>query len=117
MHVCGGNLSSQEDPTAEQAYETLGGDLLAGCETRTDWRFVTKEEDRFVNLFGNGSPTRGIAAHLTPMMIKTVVTNGEERVLLQQAALAPLSLKSAPILLASVGGLGCTLEVGGNPRG
>ncbi len=55
--------------------------------------------------------------HPTPMMTKTVVTNGEERVLLQQAALAPLSLKSAPILLASVGGLGCTLEVGGNPLG
>jgi hypothetical protein len=43
----------------------FGGDLLAGCETRTDWRFVTKEEDRFVNLFGDGSPTRGIAASNT----------------------------------------------------
>ena len=62
-------------------------------------------------------PRLEVLLHLTPMMIKTVVTNGEERVSLQQAALAPLSLKSAPILLASVGGLGCTLEVGGNPRG
>jgi hypothetical protein len=42
-----------------------GGDLLAGCETRTDWRFVTKEEDRFANLFGDGSPMRGIAASNT----------------------------------------------------
>jgi hypothetical protein len=39
-----------------------GGNLLAGCETRTDWRFVTKEDDQFGNLFGDGSPTRGIAA-------------------------------------------------------
>ena len=39
-----------------------GGNLLAGCETRTDWRFITKEEDWFGNLFGDGSPTRGIAA-------------------------------------------------------
>ena len=62
-------------------------------------------------------PRLEVLLHPTPMMIKTVVTNGEERVLLQQAALAPLSLKSAPILLASVGGLGCTLEVGGNPLG
>ena len=39
-----------------------GSDLLAGCETRTDWQFITKEEDWFGNLFGDGSPTRGIAA-------------------------------------------------------
>ncbi len=39
-----------------------GGNLLAGCETRADWRFVTKEEDRFGYLFGYGSPIRGIAA-------------------------------------------------------
>ena len=39
-----------------------GGNLLVGCETRTDWRFITKEEDQFGNLFGDGSPTRGIAA-------------------------------------------------------
>ena len=39
-----------------------GGNLLAGCETRTDWRFITKEEDWFGNLFGDGSTTRGIAA-------------------------------------------------------
>jgi hypothetical protein len=40
--------------------QDYGGDLLAGCETRTDWRFVTNEEDWFDNLFGDGSPTRGI---------------------------------------------------------
>jgi hypothetical protein len=53
----------------------------------------------------------------TLMMIKSVVTNGEEHVLLQQATLAPLLLRSAPILLALVGGLGCTLAVVENPRG
>jgi hypothetical protein len=36
-----------------------GVDVLASCETRTDWQFVTKEEDRFCNLFGNGQPTCG----------------------------------------------------------
>jgi hypothetical protein len=36
-----------------------GIDVLAGCETRTDWRFVKKEEDRFCNLFCNGQPTCG----------------------------------------------------------
>ncbi len=53
----------------------------------------------------------------TLMMIKSVVTNGEEHVLLQQAASAPLLLKSAPILLDSVGGPGCTLEVEEDPHG
>ncbi len=37
-------------------------DLLAGCETRTDWRYIVMEEDRCCNLFGNGQPTRGVFA-------------------------------------------------------
>jgi len=37
-------------------------DILAGCETRTDWRFVTDEESKFTNLFGNGNLTRGVCA-------------------------------------------------------
>jgi hypothetical protein len=36
-----------------------GIDVLASCETQTDWQFVKKEEDSFCNLFGNGQPTRG----------------------------------------------------------
>jgi hypothetical protein len=40
-------------------------DLLAGCETRTDWRFVSSKEDRFCNLFGNEQPTRGVCASNT----------------------------------------------------
>jgi hypothetical protein len=39
-----------------------GVDLLVGCKTRTDWHFVTREEDRFCNLFGNGLLTRGVFA-------------------------------------------------------
>ena len=40
----------------------LGVDVLVGCKTRTDWHFITKEEDCFCNLFGNGAATRRIAA-------------------------------------------------------
>jgi hypothetical protein len=35
-----------------------GIDLLSGCETRTDWQFITNEESKFCNLFGDGHPTR-----------------------------------------------------------
>jgi hypothetical protein len=42
-----------------------GGNVLAGCKTRTDWYFVTNEEDRFCNLFGNGQPTQGSHASNT----------------------------------------------------
>jgi hypothetical protein len=53
----------------------------------------------------------------TLMMIKSVGTNGEEHVSPQQASLAPLLPKLAPILLVLVGGLGCTLAVVENPHG
>ena len=53
----------------------------------------------------------------TLMMIKSVGTNGEEHVSPPQAALAPLLPKLVPILLVSVGGLGCTLVVVENPHG
>jgi hypothetical protein len=36
-----------------------GIDVLTCCKTRTDWQFVTNEEDRFCNLFGNGQPIQG----------------------------------------------------------
>ncbi len=42
-----------------------GVDLLAGCETRTDWWFAISKEDKFHNLFGRGQQTRGVAAHNT----------------------------------------------------
>jgi hypothetical protein len=41
---------------------THGVDLITGCETRMDWRFVTDEESKFPNLFGNGQPSRGSCA-------------------------------------------------------
>ena len=40
-----------------------GVDILAGCETRTDWRFVSTEEDKFHNLFLPGQQKLGVAAH------------------------------------------------------
>jgi hypothetical protein len=40
-----------------------GVDILVGCETRMDWRFVEPEEDRYCNLFGNGHPTRGVCGY------------------------------------------------------
>jgi hypothetical protein len=42
-----------------------GVDVIAGCETRTDWGFVTNKEDKFCNLFGNGQPTRGCCSSNT----------------------------------------------------
>ncbi len=51
------------------------------------------------------------------MMIKSVASNGEKHVLLQQAASVPSLLKSVLILLDLVGGPGCKLVVGGDPRG
>jgi hypothetical protein len=39
-----------------------GVDLITGCETWTDWRFVTNEESKFPNLFGNGLPSWGSCA-------------------------------------------------------
>jgi hypothetical protein len=77
---------------------------------------VCYKEDWFGNLFEDGSLTRGIAASKINDE-KFVETNGEEDVLPQQAALAPLLPKLAPILLVLAGGLGCTLAVVKNPHG
>jgi hypothetical protein len=40
-----------------------GVDILAGCETRTDWRFAASKDNKFHNLFGWGQRTWGVAAH------------------------------------------------------
>jgi hypothetical protein len=42
-----------------------GVNVLMGCGIRTDWHFVTNEEDKFCNLFGNGQPTQGSHASNT----------------------------------------------------
>ncbi len=47
-----------------QAHE-YNVDLLAGCKTRTDWRFVENKEYCFCNLFRGGKPTRGSCAFNT----------------------------------------------------
>ncbi len=36
-------------------------DLLAGCKTRTDWRFLMDEENKFMNLFWKWQPYQGHA--------------------------------------------------------
>jgi hypothetical protein len=38
-------------------------DVLAGCKTRTNWRFITDEDSRFPNFFGNGQPSQGVYAY------------------------------------------------------
>jgi hypothetical protein len=42
-----------------------GIDLLSRCETKTDWHFVTNEESKYCNIFGDGQPTRGLCAFNT----------------------------------------------------
>jgi hypothetical protein len=39
-----------------------GIDILAGCKTRTDFRFVMEEDNKFCNLFRRGQPTKGVVA-------------------------------------------------------
>ena len=39
-------------------------DVMGGCETQADWRFVT-EEHQFGNLFGKGKKVRSVAANNT----------------------------------------------------
>ena len=56
-----------------------GVDIMAGCETRTDWRFVTMEANKFENLFGNGLPTKGVCASNANDKRSSKI-NGEERV-------------------------------------
>jgi hypothetical protein len=40
-----------------------GIDLLAGCETHTDWQYVTDKDNKFHNLLGRGQQTRGAVGH------------------------------------------------------
>ncbi len=37
--------------------------LLAGCETHTDWQYVTNEDNKFHNIFGRSQRTCGAAGH------------------------------------------------------
>jgi hypothetical protein len=40
-----------------------GVDLLAGCETCIDWRYITDKDDKSHNLFGCGQGTQGAVGH------------------------------------------------------
>jgi hypothetical protein len=55
----GGPLQHRKVRQLNKLLSGYGVNVLAGCETRTGWRFVTIEEDRFCNLFSNGQPTQG----------------------------------------------------------
>ena len=61
----GGTLCHKKVQQLNKLMRDYGGNLFAGCETRTDWRFNTNEEDQFGNLFSNGSLARGIVAFNT----------------------------------------------------
>jgi hypothetical protein len=60
-----GTLRHKKIQNLKKHTADYGVDVIAGCETRTDWRFVTNEEDKFCNLFGNGQPTRGCCSSNT----------------------------------------------------
>jgi hypothetical protein len=40
-----------------------GIDLLAGCETHTDWGYVTDKDNKFHSIFGRGQQTQGAVGH------------------------------------------------------
>ena len=58
-----GNLRHKKVRQINKLMSDYHIDILAGCETRTDWRFVKREEDKFHNLFCGGQNTRGVTAH------------------------------------------------------
>jgi hypothetical protein len=61
-YICRGVSQTYENMQMNKLVKDYEVDLLAGCETRTDWQVVTNKEDRFCNLFGNGQPALGTLA-------------------------------------------------------
>jgi hypothetical protein len=57
-----GHLQHKKIRQLNKLIGEYGVDLLPGCKTRTDWQFVTDKENKFMNLFGNSNPTRGMCA-------------------------------------------------------
>ncbi len=57
-----GNMRHKKIRQINKLMSDYGIDILAGCETRTDFRFVTEEDNKFCNLFGRRQPTKGIVA-------------------------------------------------------
>jgi hypothetical protein len=60
-----GNTRHKKIRKINKLMQNYGVNILAGCETRTDWRFVMNKEDKFHNLFCRGQRTWGVAAHNT----------------------------------------------------
>jgi hypothetical protein len=52
-----GNARHKKIHQINKLMQDYGVDILAGCKTRTDWQFVTSEEDKFHNLFCRGQRT------------------------------------------------------------
>jgi hypothetical protein len=65
----GGPLQHRKVQQLNNLMSNYRVNVLVGCEIRTDWHFVTNEEDRFCNLFGNGQQTQG-SHSLKPMTKK-----------------------------------------------
>jgi hypothetical protein len=57
-----GNMRKKKICQINKLMRDYGVNILAGCKTRTDFRFVTEEDNKFCNLFGRGQPTKGIVA-------------------------------------------------------
>jgi hypothetical protein len=57
-----GNMRHKKIPQINKLMSDYGIDILAGCKTRTDFWFVTEEDNKFCNLFGRGQPTKGVVA-------------------------------------------------------
>jgi hypothetical protein len=60
-----GNTRHKKIRQINKLMQDYGVDILAGCKTRTDWQYVTSEEDKLHNLFCRGKRTQGVAAHDT----------------------------------------------------
>ncbi len=52
-----GNTRHKKIRKINKLMQNYGVNILAGCETRTDWRFVMNKEDKFHNLFCRGQRT------------------------------------------------------------
>ena len=52
-----------------------GADILAGCETQADWRFLS-DKQKFENLFGQAQEKRHVAADNTTEKVKRDQTGG-----------------------------------------
>jgi hypothetical protein len=46
-----------------------------------DWRFITEEDNKYCNLFGNGLPTRGVcASNINDRKVKRLYFSGRSNI-------------------------------------